>query len=65
MKRPILFILALLATGPGAWGAELVHLTDGSTRRGRVEKWDDQGVQLRVEGDGIRVEMLIPATKVA
>ena len=64
-KHMLLAVAAATIVAQAAWGAELVHLTDGSTRRGAVQGWDKEGLRLRVEMEGIRVETVIPNDRVA
>jgi hypothetical protein len=64
MKYAIPFLLAVLVASPVLWGDEVVYLTDGTSRHGRVEKWDDQGVQLAVQEAGSQQRIVIPAAQV-
>lgn len=66
MRHPLAAILCLctLATATSAPAAHLLHLRDGTTRRGVIEAQNSVELRLRMEVDGIRASVIIPKAQV-
>lgn len=64
MLRLALAILCLTFAS-SAFAAEIIHLRDGSARRGTLEAQDDHSLRLRLDQEGNRAAITIPRIQVA